>query len=436
MISMKEYAARRRDLMATMEPNSIAVLVSAPERIRSKDTYHRFKQDTTFSYLSGFPEANAVMVLIPGRDQGKFILFCREKDRVRETWDGFLNGPDGARENFGADDAFPISDLDDILPGMLEGKDKVYCGIGKYADFDKQLMDWINDIRSQRGRGANPPGEFVDLDHFVNEMRLIKTGAEIKLVRRAGAISASAHRRAMRVSKPGMFEYQLQAEIEHEFMVHGATSPAYSTIVGGGKNGCILHYIDNSDKLFDGDMVLIDAGCEYRDYAADITRTFPVNGRFTCEQAAIYDIVLCAQKQAIEEIRPGASYDIANQTTIRVITQGLIDLGILKGELEELIGLKAHRKFYMHNYGHWLGMDVHDVGDYKIDKIWREYESGMILTVEPGIYVSPNDLDVDEKWRGLAVRIEDNVVVTRDGCEQLTSAVPKQRDEIEKLMAT
>ena len=435
MITNKEYAVRRSDLMNMMGPNTIAVVTSAPERIRSRDTYHRYKQDTTLTYLSGFPEAESVLVLIPNRDQGEFILFCREKDKVRETWDGFLNGPDGARKRYAADDAFPISDLDDILPGMLEGKDKVYYGLGKYDDFDKRLMQWVKGIRNQRGRGSSPPGEFVDLDHFVNEMRLIKSSSEIKLMRRAGAISASAHRRAMSASKPGMYEDDFQAEIEHEFMIRRASCPAYSTIGGGGGNGCILHYIDNKDKLLDGDLVLIDAGCEYRNYAGDITRTFPVNGRFTSAQAAIYDLVLSAQSQAIAVLAPGISYDRADKIIIRTITQGLIDLGILQGELEELIDTEAHRQFYMHNYGHWLGMDVHDVGDYKIDKTWREYESGMVLTVEPGIYISASNMEVQEKWRGLAVRIEDNLLITKTGCEQLTSDVPKTREEIEILMS-
>jgi Xaa-Pro aminopeptidase len=435
MITPKEYKSRRKDLMAVMEPNSIAVIAAAPHRLRSKDTHFPYKQDTTFSYLSGFPEAHAVIVLIPGRSQGEFILFCREKDRLRETWDGFLYGPEGARDEFSADDAFPISDIDDILPGMLEGRDRVYFGIGKDADFDKQLMGWINNIREQRGRGAIPPGEFVDLDHFVNEMRLIKTSSEMKLLRRAGTISAAAHRRAMRVATPGLYEYQVQAEIEYEFMMQGASAPAYTTIVGSGKNGCVLHYIENSHKLSDGDLVLIDAGCEYQDYAADITRTFPVNGRFSSPQAAIYDVVLAAHTEAVAAIEPGVPYNVANDTTVRVITQGLVDLGILNGQVDELIAEDAHRDFYMHNSGHWLGMDVHDVGDYKIDKRWRDYEAGMVLTVEPGIYIAPDNVEVDEKWRGLAVRIEDDVVVTRKGCEQFTADVPKQRSEIEKLMA-
>jgi Xaa-Pro aminopeptidase len=435
MITQKNYASRRRDLMAMMQGNSIAVVAAAPEKIRSNDTHYPYKQCTNLSYLSGFPEPESVMLLIPGRQQGEVVFFCRDKDPLRETWDGYREGPAGAVKNFGADDAFPIDDIDDILPGMLEGKDRVYYAIGKDAEFDKHLMTWVNDVREKRGNDAVPPGEFIDLDHLVNEMRLIKSAAEIKLMRQAGEISARAHRRAMQLSRPGLYEYQLQAEIEHEFMASGAVGPAYTSIVGGGKNGCVLHYIENRDRLRANDLVLIDAGCEYQNYAADITRTFPVNGKFSREQAAIYDIVLAAQAAAIELIAPGLEYNLANDVTVRVITQGLIDLSILAGDIDELIEQGAHRDFYMHNAGHWLGMDVHDVGDYKIDNHWREYEPGMVLTVEPGIYISPDNTNVDKKWRGIAVRIEDNVLVTKTGCENLTSGVPSARDEIELLMA-
>ena len=422
--------------MAMMQGNSIAVIAAAPEKIRSKETHYPYKQSTNLSYLSGFPEPQSVMLLIPGRSQGEVVFFCRDKDLLRETWDGYRQSPAGAVQNFGADDAFPIDDIDDILPGMLEGRDRVYYGIGKDAEFDKHLMEWVNGVRDKRGSDAMPPGEFVDLDHLVNEMRLIKSAAEIKLMRKAGEISARAHRRAMQMSRPGLFEYQLQAEIEHEFMLSGATGPAYTSIVGGGKNGCILHYIENRDKLRSGDLVLIDAGCEYQDYAADISRTFPVNGKFSPEQAAIYDIVLASQVAATELIAPGLEYNLANDATVRVITQGLVDLKILQGEVEDLIARGAHRDFYMHNAGHWLGMDVHDVGDYKIDNHWRIYEPGMALTVEPGIYISPDNTNVDEKWRGIAVRIEDDMLVTKTGCENLTSEVPSARNEIEQLMAS
>ena len=416
--------------MSTMQGNSIAIVAAAAEKIRSRDTHYPYKQATNLSYLCGFSEPESVLVLIPGRGQGESILFCREKDRLRETWDGYRVGPEGAVADFALDDAFPIGDLDDILPGLLEGRERVYYAIGKDADFDRHLMGWVNEIS-----GSAAPGEFVDLDHIVNEMRLIKTAAELKLMRRAGEISARAHCRAMHAAKPGIYEYQLQAEIEHEFMASGAAAPAYTSIVGGGKNGCILHYIENREKINNGDMVLIDAGCEFENYAADITRTFPVNGKYSREQAAIYDIVLEAQVQAMASIAPGAAYNIANQATIAVITQGLVDLGILNGDVSELIERQACKDFYMHSSGHWLGMDVHDVGDYKIDGQWREFEPGMVLTVEPGIYISPDNTSVAEQWRGLAVRIEDDVAVTKTGCEDLTAGVPKTRSEIELLMA-
>lgn len=436
MISQRQYASRRRDLMAMMQSNSIAVIAAAPEKIRSKDTYYPYKQSTNLTYLSGFPEPESVMLLIPGRQQGEVVFFCRDKDPLRETWDGYRQGPEGAVQNFGADDAFPINDIDDILPGLLEGRDRVYYSIGKDAEFDRHLMEWVNGVRDKHGSDFTSPGEFVDLDHLVSEMRLIKSAAEIKLMRKAAEISARAHRRAMQASRPGLYEYQLQAEMEHEFMLSGATGPAYTSIVGGGKNGCVLHYIENSDKLRSGDLVLIDAGCEYQNYAADITRTFPVNGRFSRQQAAIYDIVLASQAAAMEMIAPGLEYHLANEAIVRVITQGLVDLKILKGDVDELIARDAHRDFYMHNSGHWLGMDVHDVGDYKIDNHWRIYEPGMMLTVEPGIYIDPNNMTVDEQWRGIAVRIEDDLLVTANGYENLSVEVPSGRQEIEQLMAS
>ena len=435
MITNKEYSARRKELMSLMHSNSIAIISAAPEKVRSRDTHYPYKQNVNLSYLCGFPEPESVLVLIPGRSQGEMVLFCRDKDPLRETWDGYREGPEGAVSNFGADDAFPIADIDDILPNLIEGKDRLYYAIGKDPEFDRHLMDWVNHVRNQRGNGALPPGEFVDLDHFINEMRLFKTAGELKIMRKAAEISVSAHSRAMKASKPGVFEYQLQAEIEHEFAVHGSAGAAYTSIVGGGKNGCILHYIENRDALKDGDLVLIDAGCEYQNYAADITRTFPVNGKFSDEQAAIYDIVLQAQTDAIAVIGPGIEYNKTNEATVLAITQGLVDLGILHGDVDELIASEAHREFYMHGAGHWLGMDVHDVGDYKIDGQWRVYEPGMVVTIEPGIYIAPGNPNVDKKWHGIAVRIEDDIVVTKDGNENITAGVPKKRDQIEALMA-
>lgn len=435
MISNRELQARRRELMATMEPNSIAIIPAAPQRVRSKDTLYPYKQSTNLSYLCGFPEPNSVIVLIPQRPQGEFVLFCRDRDPLREIWDGYRQGPAGAVTNFGADDAFPIDDIDDILPALLEGKNRVYYSIGKDLIFDQQMLAWVKEVAEREQNHHLSPNEFVDLDHLLSEMRLIKSAGEIKLISKAGEISAAAHCRAMQHCCPGRSEFQLQAEIEHEFMSSGATGPAYTSIVGGGKNACILHYIENRDKLRSGDLVLIDAGCEYQNYAADITRTFPVNGKFTAPQAAIYDLVLAAQAAAIESIAPGLPYDLANHAVIRVITQGLLELGLLQGDSETLIAAGAYKAFYMHSVSHWLGMDVHDVGDYKIDNQWRVYEPGMVLTVEPGIYIAPDNQNVAKKWRGIGVRIEDNVVVTKGGCKVLTAAVPKEREQIEQLMA-
>jgi len=435
MISKKEYAARRKDLMSMMADNSIAVIAAAPEKVRSKDTLYPYKQSTNFSYLSGFSEPCAVMLLIPNRQQGECVLFCRDKDPLRETWDGLRLGPVEAKQALALDDAFPIDDIDDILPGLLEGKSHIYYSAGKDKAFDKQLIQWVDEVTLDRESDSEPCCEQVDLDHILAELRLIKSAAEIKLMRKAADISAEAHCRAMRFCQPGQYEYQLQAEIEHQFMTSGATGPAYTSIVGGGKNACILHYIENQSALKSGDLVLIDAGCEYQNYAADITRTFPINGKFSTAQAAIYDIVLAAQTAAINCITPGVTYDQANKATIEVITQGLVELGILKGDVDQLIAEGAYREFYMHSVSHWLGMDVHDVGDYKINNQWRVYEAGMLLTIEPGIYIAADNQNVDKKWRGIAVRIEDDILVTKAGREVLTDGVPKQRDQIESLMA-
>lgn len=435
MISSNEFARRRKELMAMIGKDAIAIVPAAPERTRSRDTLYPYRQDSDFHYLCGFPEPEAVLVLIPGRAQGQFVVFCRERDRERETWDGYRAGPEGACEQYGADDAFPITDIDDILPGLLEGKSKVYSAIGKDKEFDQHLMEWVNSIRAKARTGAVPPGEFVDLDHLLHENRLFKKPAELKLMRKAAKISAEAHCRAMRASKPGLNEYQLQAEIEHTFAMEGASFPAYTSIVGGGDNACILHYVENNQLLNDGDLVLIDAGCEYQHYAADITRTFPVNGRFSPEQKAIYELVLKAQLAGIEAARAGNHWDAPHQATVEVITAGLVKLGLLKGSVKKLIAAGAYSEFYMHRAGHWLGMDVHDVGDYKVDGEWRLLEPGMVMTIEPGIYIAPDHKKVAKKWRGIGVRIEDDVAITRKGTEVLTAAVPKTVAEIEALMA-
>ena len=436
MTNIHEEAARRRkELMQQMEPDSIALLCAAPQSTRSNDTEYLYRQNSDFYYLTGFVEHDAVLALIPGREQGEVVLFCQEKDKTRELWTGILTGPEQAITQLQIDDAFPIGDIDDILPGLIEGRQRVYYSMGKDPRFDQRVMDWVKIIRGKARQGAHPPGEFLVLDHLLNEMRLIKSPMEIKLMEKAGAISAQAHKRAMAVCRPGLHEYHLEAELLHEFVRSGSRAPAYNNIVAGGRNACILHYVENNAVLRDGDLVLIDAGCEYEYYAADITRTFPVNGRFSKEQKALYEIVLNAQLQAIKAIKPGAAWDEPHNVTVRIITEGLVSLGLLKGNVQELIAKDAYKAFYMHRAGHWLGIDVHDVGDYKIDDKWRLMEPGMVTTIEPGIYIAPDYMDVDKKWRGIGIRIEDDVLVTRTGHRILSEGAPKTVEEIESFMA-
>lgn len=434
-IPKAEYARRRKALMAQMEANSIAILPAAPVHIRNRDVEHVYRQDSDFQYLSGFPEPEAVLVLIPGREHGEYVLFCRERDPERELWDGLRAGQEGAIRDFGADDAFPIGDIDDILPGLIEGRSRVYYSIGTNTEFDQHLMEWVNTIRSKARQGAQPPKEFVALDHLLHDMRLYKSAAEVKVMREAAEVSARAHVRAMQAARAGLYEYHLEAELEYEFRKGGAKMPAYGSIVAAGKNACILHYRENDAPLKDGGLVLIDAACELDCYASDITRTFPVSGRFSPEQKAIYELVLKSQEAAFREIAPGKHWNEAHEATVRVITAGLVELGLLKGDVDELIASEAYKSFYMHRAGHWLGMDVHDVGEYKVGGEWRVLEPGMAMTVEPGIYIGADNQDVAKKWRGIGVRIEDDVVVTRTGCEILTGGVPKTVDEIEALMA-
>ncbi len=434
-IPKSEYARRRKALMAQMEPNSIAILPAAAVAIRNRDVEHVYRQDSDFQYLSGFPEPEAVVVLIPGREYGEYVLFCRERNPERELWDGLRAGQEGAIRDFGADDAFPINDIDDILPGLIEGRDRVYSAMGSNPEFDRHLMEWINVIRSKAHLGAQPPNEFVALDHLLHDMRLYKSAAEIKVMRGAAQISARAHVRAMQACRAGLHEFSLEAELDYEFRKGGAKMPAYGSIVASGRNACILHYQQNDAVLKDGDLVLIDAGCEIDCYASDITRTFPVSGAFSPEQKAIYELVLKSQQAAFEAIGPGKHWNQAHEATVQVITAGLVELGLLQGDVAQLIEDEAYKAFYMHRAGHWLGMDVHDVGEYKVGGEWRVLEVGMALTVEPGIYVSPDNLNVAKKWRGIGVRIEDDVVVTKKGCDVLSGDVPKTVAEIEALMA-
>jgi Xaa-Pro aminopeptidase len=434
-ISKAEFVRRRKKLMAMMDRHSVGIVPGAREVTRSRDTEYPFRQNSDLFYLTGFEEPDAVLVLIPGRRQGQVILFCRERDPEMELWNGYRVGPEGAVAYLGVDDAFPIDDLDEILPGLIEGTQRIYYSMGHDDVFDQRVMGWVNQIRRLVRTGAAPPADFTDLAFLLHEQRLIKSAAEIRVMRRAGEISAEAHTRAMRECQPGRFEYHLEASIQHTFAEYGARFPAYSSIVGSGANACILHYTENNARMRSGDLVLIDAGCEFQGYAADITRTFPVNGQFTPEQRAIYDLVLEAQRAAIAKVKPGNTWNQPHDATVRVITRGLIKLGLLKGNERDLIKAEAHRDFYMHRAGHWLGLDVHDVGDYRIGGRWRQLEPGMVLTIEPGIYIATDNTRVAKKWRGIGVRIEDDVVVTETGCEVLTADVPKRADEIEALMA-
>ena len=433
-ITRQEFARRRKALIDRMEPNSIAILTAASESIRNRDANYAYRQDSDFYYLSGFAEPQAVIVLVPEREHGEYLLFCRERNREREIWDGYRAGPEGACNDYDADDAFPISDIDEILPGLVEGRERVYYSMGRDQQFDQRVMRWVNAIRTKVRSGASPPGEFTNLDHLLHDLRLFKSAAEIRLMRRAAEISAQAHIRAMQHCQPNRYEYELEAELLHNFVREGARFPAYNAIVGSGNNACILHYTDNDRQMKSGELVLIDAGCELEHYASDITRTFPVNGKFNQQQKAVYELVLDAQSAALNKARAGNHWNDPHEASVTTIVQGLIDLGLLKGSVEEAIKTDAYKRFYMHRIGHWLGMDVHDVGDYKIDGQWRLLEPGMVMTIEPGIYIAPDDQTVAKKWRGIGIRIEDDVLITKNGNDVLSKDAPKTVQEIEDLM--
>jgi len=428
-----EYAARRQELMQFIGEDGIAIIPGATEKVRNRDVHYPFRQDSDFRYLTGFPEPDAVAVLVPGREQGAFLLFCRERNPEREVWDGPRAGQEGAVRDYGADDAFPIEDIDDILPGLMEGRERVHYTMGLDKVFDQRVIGWTREVRA-RSRGARRgPEEFAALEHHLHEMRLIKRPEEVACMRRAARVTEAAHIRAMQSCRPGIMEYQLEAGFLDAFRRAGG-EPAYPSIVGGGGNGCVLHYILNQDELRDNQLVLIDAGCELAGYAADVTRTFPVNGRFSAEQRAVYDVVLAAQYAAIDAVRPGVSWNLAHERATEVLVDGLLDLGILQGDRAQVIEEEQYKRFFPHRTGHWLGMDVHDVGDYRIDGEWRELEPGMTLTIEPGLYIAPDCPEVDPRWHGIGVRIEDDLLVTRDGHENLTPEVPKAPDAIEALM--
>ena len=432
-IPLSEFTRRRKQLMRMMDRHAIAIIPAAPVRIRNRDAEYPYRQDSDFLYLTGFSEPEAVAVLVPGREHGEYVLFCRERDPVMETWHGRRAGQDGAIEQYGADDSFPISDIDEILPGLMEDRDTVYYTMGRDTDFDQKLMGWINRLREQVRAGAHPPHEFISLEYLLHDMRLYKSRSEVKAMKEAARIAVTAHRRAMQVCRPGMKEYEIEAELLYEFRRNGA-EPAYQSIVGGGANGCILHYTENTDELKDGDLLLIDAGAEHLGYASDITRTFPVNGRFSDAQRELYEVVLEAQAAAIAKTVPGNHWNDPHMAAVKVLTRGLVELGLLKGKPAQLIKEGEYRRFYMHRTGHWLGLDVHDVGDYKLDEEWRLLEPGMVTTVEPGLYIPAGSKGVPKRYHDIGIRIEDDVLVTRDGHDVLTGAAPKDPDEIEDLM--
>ncbi len=428
----KIFERRRRGVMQLMG-EGIAILPTNTHHPRNGDAFYPFRPDSDFYYLTEFPEPDAMAVLIPNRAEGEYILFCRESDEVRERWEGRRAGLGGAKAHFGADEAYPIDQMDRILPTLLENRDKVFHFPGRYPEFDRSLFEWINDIKTKVRGGVHAPSDFVDLSHILHELRLVKRADELRVMRRAAKLSAKGHVRAMQRCKPGLFEYEVQAELEYEFYRGGAKSPAYTSIVASGANACVLHYTENDSKCKDGDLLLIDAGAEIDCYAADITRTFPVNGKFTSEQRAVYELVLAAQTAAIEVLKPDADWMTYHDAAVEVLTRGMIELGLLKCGYDEAIEQKHYQRFYMHRTGHWLGMDVHDVGDYKVDDAWRVLEPGMVLTVEPGLYINPSK-DIDQRWHNIGVRIEDDVVITKKGNDIISRDVPVDPDEIEAIM--
>jgi len=429
-----EFARRRRLLMKMIGKGGIVILPAVPEKSRNSDVTYHYRPDSDFFYLTGFAEPEAVAVLIPGRAHGEYVLFLRDRDPTRETWDGRRAGPEGAVRDYGADDAFPISDIDDILPGLMENCSRVHYTMGLHQEFDQRVIAWVNSLKGGQSRSSTPPQEFVALDHLLHDMRLFKSSAELDAMRRSAAIAVAAHERAIRFTAPGRMEYEVMAELLHEFRRSNADI-SYHPIVGGGENACILHYHENSSELKKGDLLLIDAGCEYDLYASDITRTLPVGGRFSSAQRAVYEVVLEAQRAAIEKTKPGNHWNEPHDAAVKAITHGLVKLGILTGKVPNLIRDGAYKRFFMHRTGHWLGMDVHDVGDYKVGDQWRVLEPGMVLTVEPGIYIPVGTKGVAKKWWNIGIRVEDDVAVTRDGNEVLTAALAKDADAIEKLMA-
>jgi len=418
-ISLQTYVQRRQRLLQWIGSDALLIVPAAPEQVRSRDSLYPYRPDSDLWYLSGFPEPDAVLVLAPGRPQGETLLFCRPRDAAREAWDGPRVGPDGALDAYGVDAAWPIAELHAVLPELLRKVTRVYCRTGAHRVLDEVLGQWAG------GTDISVSGVF-DPAFFLHEMRLFKDAEELRLMRHAAEISVKAHVAAMRAARPGLHEYQLQAELEYVFAQYHAV-PAYASIVGAGGNGCVLHYRANDAVIGDGDLVLIDAGCEYRGYAADITRTFPGNGRFTPEQRALYEVVHAAHAAALDQARPGIAYEMMHLAAVEVLTDGLLRLGLCADKAD-------YKRFYPHKTGHWLGLDVHDVGAYERDGHSRTLQPGMVLTIEPGVYIPPGMDGVDPKWWGIGIRIEDDVLITENGHELLTAGLARSADEIELEM--
>jgi Xaa-Pro aminopeptidase len=431
MIDVTPYRTRRAAVLERIG-SGLAIVPTAPERMRNRDSDYLYRFDSYFYYLTGFPEPDAVLVLVAGAAP-KAVLFCREKHPERELWEGFRYGPEAAREAFGFDEAYPIAELDAKLPQLIANQPALHYAPGMDAAWDARVMRWLNDVRALARTGVAAPAEIRDLRVTLDAMRLIKDDHEVALMRRAATISAGAHVRAMQATRTGAMEYEIEAELLYEFRRHGAQFPAYWPIVAGGANACVLHYRDNSQRLADGDLLLIDAGCELDGYASDITRTFPVNGNFSGPQRDIYDLVLAAQTAAIAEVRPGSGWNAPHDAAVRVLAQGFVDLGLCTGSLDDVLEKELYKQFYMHRTGHWLGLDVHDAGDYKERGEWKPLVPGMTLTVEPGCYIRPAD-GVPERFWNIGVRIEDDALVTATGCEIVTADAPKRADDIEALM--
>jgi len=422
------YAGRRARLARAIG-EGVAVVPTAPERVRNRDSHFPYRFDSHFYYLTGFTEPEAVLVLIAN----KSILFCRERNPEREIWDGFRYGPEAARERFGFDEAHPIANLDQEMARLLENQPALYYPMGADAEWDARAMRWLNAVRTRVRTGIAAPERVHDVRALIDEMRLVKDAHELGIMRRAARIAAGAHRRAMQRARPGRTEYEIEAELLYEFRRNGAQFPAYSPIVASGANACVLHYVFNDAPLRDGDLLLIDAGCELDGYASDITRTFPVNGRFSPAQRDVYELVLAAQRAAFDKVRPGNAWNEPHDAAVKVLAQGMLDLGLISGALEEALEKETYKRFYMHRTGHWLGLDVHDAGDYKRSGSWRALTPGMTLTVEPGLYLRAED-DIPERLRNIGVRIEDDVVVAEGGCEVLTAEAPKTIADLEALM--